>query len=92
MLSQLPTEEAKKKLEASQTNTMPARRASQRSGRVPVRPDIPPLPADKFYAGVQKKRGPVRKPLSEVLRRPQKEVTNPYRSYTVSYKLRVLSY
>ena len=92
MLSQLPTEEAKKKPEASQTNTMPARRASQRSGRVPGRPDIPPLPADKFYAGVQKKREPVRKPLSEVLRHPQKEVTNPYRSYTVSYKLRVLSY
>lgn len=71
---------------------MPARRASQRSERIQVQPDLPPLPADKFYTGIRKKRGPARKPLVEVLRCPPKEVANPYRSYTVSYKLRVLSY
>jgi len=71
---------------------MPASSTRQPCGRVRVYPNIPPLPADKFYAGVKKKRGPTRKPLVEVLRLPSKVVTNPYHSYTVSYKLRVLSY
>ena len=66
---------------------MPARLASQRSGRIHVQPNLPPLPADKFYAAIPKKRGPARKPLVEVLRCPSEEVANPYRSYTVSYKL-----
>ena len=71
---------------------MPARRSNQPSGRVRVYPDIPPVPAEKFYAGVKKKRGPQRKPLAEVLQSAKREVSNPYQSYTVSYKLRVLSY
>jgi len=71
---------------------MPASSTRQPCGRVRVYPNIPPLPANKFYAGVKKKCGPRRKPLAEVLRQPSKEVTNPYCSYTVSYKLRVLSY
>ncbi|RPA95695.1 hypothetical protein L873DRAFT_1296168 [Choiromyces venosus 120613-1] len=61
-------------------------------GRIRVQPDLPPLPADRFYAGVKKKRGPKRKPLTKILRKPKKAAENPYRSYTVSYKLRVLSY
>jgi len=40
----------------------------------------------------QKKKGRNCKPLAEVLRYSQQEVSNLYRSYTVSYKLRVLSY
>jgi len=65
---------------------------SQPSGRIRVQTSIPPLPANRFYAGIKKKRGPKRKPLSELLRAPKQRVENPYRSYTVSFKLRVLSY
>jgi len=92
VLSELQTLEAKKKPETSQTRTMPTRRATQRSGCVPLQPDFPPLLANKFYAGVQQRGGPVRKPLVKGLRHPQKEVANPYHSYTVSYKLCLLSY
>jgi len=52
---------------------------------------IPPLPANRFYAGIKKKRGPKRKPLSKLLQAPKQGVENPHRSYTVSFKLRVLS-
>jgi len=62
-------------------------------GRIKVQPVLPPLPADRFYAGVKKKRGPARKSLTEVLHaQPKRKPGNPYRSYTVSYKLRVLSF
>ena len=53
---------------------MPQRRSNQLSGRIQVRLNLPELPADKFYAGIKKKRGPMRKPLAEVLQRPKKEV------------------
>ena len=57
-----------------------------------VVPNLPPLPADRFYAGIKKKRGPRRKTLAERLQKPERHVENPYWSYTVSYKLRILSY
>lgn len=66
--------------------------APQPCGRTRIQPNLPPLPADKFYAGIKKKRGPKRKPLAEILQKPERRVENPYRSYTVSYKLRILSY
>lgn len=62
------------------------------AGRTKVQPNPEPLPAERFYAGVKKKTGPKRKLLSEKLRAPPKRVDNPYRSYSISYKLRVLSY
>jgi len=64
------------------------------AGRIKVQIDLPALPPTKFYAGIKKKRGPKRKALSETLQKVShlKPVQNPYRSYTVSYKLRVLSY
>jgi len=65
---------------------------SQPCGRIRVQTVISPLPANRFYAGIKKKRGPKRKPLSELLRASKQGVENPYRSYTVSFKLRVLSY
>lgn len=71
---------------------MPARQSNQPSGRVCLYPDLPRLHADKFYAGVKTKRGPKCKSFADVLQCPKKQVSNPYRSYTVRYKLRVLSY
>lgn len=72
------------------------RNASQKklAGRIKVQVDLPGLPPTKFYAGIKKKTGPKRKPLAEALQTVshRKPVQNPYRSYTVSYKLRVLSY
>jgi len=62
------------------------------AGRTKVQPVLEPLSTDRFYAGVRRKPGPKRKPLAEGLRSPPKRVENPYRTYTVSYKLRVLSY
>ena len=62
------------------------------AGRTKVQPILEPLPAERFYAGVKKKTGPKRKLLSEKLRAPPKRVDNPYCSYTINYKLRVLSY
>ena len=53
---------------------------------------LEPLSTDQFYAGVQRKPDPKRKPLAEGPRSPPKRVENPYRTYTVSSKLRVLSY
>jgi len=67
---------------------MPAKAA----GRTKVRPVLAPLPANRFYAGIKKKSGPKRQLLSEKLRAPPRPVENPYQSYTVSYRLRVLSY
>ena len=66
--------------------------APKPSGRIRVHPVLPPLPAERFYAGVKKKPGPKRKQLTEGLRLAPQQVENPYRSYRVSYKLRVLSY
>ena len=60
--------------------------------RVKVRPVLTPLPANQFYAGIKKKLGPKRKLLSDKLRVPPSPVENPYRSYTISYRLRVPSY
>jgi len=68
------------------------RMPNQPCGRIRVQPDLRPLPAGKFYAGIKKKRGSKRKPLTEILQRPTKVAENPYRSYTIKYKLRVLSY
>jgi len=64
------------------------------SGRVKVQPILPPLSADKFYAGIRKRRGPKRKQLTDCPPKQQKRPTggNLYRSYTISYKLRVLAY
>jgi len=56
------------------------------AGRIKVQIDLPALPPTKFYAGIKKKGGPKRKPLSETLQKVShlKPVQNPYRSYTVS--------
>ena len=62
------------------------------SGRIQVQPILEPLPEYRFYAGIMKKPGPKRKGLSEALWAPPKPVENPYRSYTIGYKLRILSY
>ncbi|RPA99256.1 hypothetical protein L873DRAFT_1843781 [Choiromyces venosus 120613-1] len=62
------------------------------AGRIKVQPTLDPLPAERFYAGIKKKPGPKRKLLSEQLRVVPKPVENRYRSYSISYKLRVLSF
>jgi len=51
----------------------------KRAGRTKIKPVLEPLPADRFYAGVKKKSGPVRKKLAERLRAPPKRVDNPYK-------------
>lgn len=52
-----------------------------------------PLDPGEFYAGVKKRPGPKRKSIAEKKLAPPKPVlTNPHRSYTAQYKLRVLSY
>ena len=71
--------------------TMPPKPAKP-AGRSKVQPVLEPLSTDRFYAGVKRKTGPKRKALSERQQSPPKRVENPYRTYTVSYKLRVLSY
>ncbi|RPA91058.1 hypothetical protein L873DRAFT_1848493 [Choiromyces venosus 120613-1] len=60
--------------------------------RCKVRTILKPFPANAFYAGIKKKPGLKRKLLSEKARTPPKPVENLYRSYDVSYKLRILSY
>ena len=64
------------------------------SGRVKVQPILHPLSAEKFYAGIRKQRGPKRRQLTDCPPKQQKQPTgrNPYRFYTISYKLRVLAY
>lgn len=62
------------------------------AGRIKVRPVLEPLSTNRFYAGIRQKPGPKRKLLAQQLRSLPKRVENPYRTYTVSYKLRVLSY
>jgi len=62
------------------------------SGRIQVPTILEPIPANRFYARVKKRPGPKGKGLSEALRAPPKPVENPYRSYTIRYKLRILSY
>ena len=57
-----------------------------------MHPILPALSTERFYAGVKKKPGPKRKQLAESLRAAPRRVEYPYRSYKVSYKLRVLSY
>ncbi|RPA95486.1 hypothetical protein L873DRAFT_1812809 [Choiromyces venosus 120613-1] len=59
--------------------------------RIKVEPTLDPLPAKRFYAGIKKKPGPKRKLLSEQLRVALKPFENPYQSYSISYKLQVLS-
>ena len=61
------------------------------AGRTKVQPTLVPLPADRFYAGIKRKSGPKRKLLSQKLGVGLKRVDNPYRSYSVSDKLQVLS-
>lgn len=51
-----------------------------------------PIPPGGFYAGVRKRPGPKRKPVSERQLNPPPPVKNQNRPYTVRYKLRVLSY
>jgi hypothetical protein len=53
---------------------------------------LPPLAPGRFYAGVKKKPGPKRQKLSKSLRKPPPPVGSTRRSYTINYKLRVLSY
>jgi len=65
---------------------------SQRCGRIRVQTCLPPLPAERCYAGVKKKTGPKRKPLTLLLRVEGRKVENPYHSYTVNFKLHILSY
>jgi len=62
------------------------------AGSSKVQPVLEPLSTDRFYAGVERKPGPKRKALSERQQSLPKRVENPYPRYTVSYKLRVLSY
>ena len=62
------------------------------AGRTPVQPVLKPLSTDRFYAGVRRKRGPKRKALSGGVGSAPKGVESAYRTYTISYKIRVLSY
>lgn len=72
---------------------MPAKDETKISGRLKVQPTLPPLPANRFYAGIKRKPGPKRQRLADVLQKYKKPPTgNPYRSYTIGYKLRVLSF
>jgi len=61
-------------------------------GWVKVQVALPPLPADSFYARIKKRTGAKRTQLAEVLHVPQKKSQSHHRSYTVGYKLQVLSY
>jgi hypothetical protein len=45
-----------------------------------------------FYAGVKKRPGPRKRPISEKALAPPRPIQTPHRSYTVKFKLRVLSY
>ena len=71
---------------------MPPKASNKQAGRKRVRVVLPPLPADRFYAGVKKRPGPKRRPIADAPHAPPKPVESRYRSYTVSYKLRILSY
>src|SRR5437660_1711769 len=72
---------------------MPAKDETKISGRIKVQTALPPLPANRVYAGIKRKRGPKRKPVLEALQKHRKPLTgNPYRSYTINYKLRILSF
>lgn len=51
-----------------------------------------PARSDKFYAGVKKRPGPKRRPIAEQQLAFPRAVKYTKRSYTVKYKLRVLSY
>ena len=70
----------------------PRRRARQGTARVRVVIQLPELPAGRFYAGEKRKPGPKRRLLAAQLRTSPKAVQQPRRSYTVNYKLRVLSW
>ncbi|RPA96987.1 hypothetical protein L873DRAFT_1810496, partial [Choiromyces venosus 120613-1] len=54
--------------------------------------NLPPLPSNCFYARIKKKTGPKQKSLSEVLCKRKEPTNNLHRTYTVNYKLRILSY
>lgn len=69
-----------------------ALKTNKAAGRKIVKVILPPLPADRFYAGVKKRPGPKRSSVADAPHVPPKPVERRYRSYTVSYKLRVLSY
>jgi len=70
----------------------PRRRAQQSTARIRVAPQLPELPAGRFYAGERRKPGPKRKLLAKQLRSTPPAVKQPRRSYTVNYKLCVLSW
>ena len=70
----------------------PRMRVPQGTARVRVAVQLPELPAEGFYTGGKRKLGPKRKPLAEQLRTSPLAVKPPRRSYTVNYKLRVLSW
>lgn len=67
-------------------------KTNKAAGRKIVKVILPPLSADRFYAGVKKRPGPKRSSVADAPRVPPKPVESRYCSYTVSYKLRVLSY
>ena len=78
---------------ALQTTTKQmAPKTNKAAGQKIVKVILPPLPADRFYAGVKKRPGPKRSSVADAPRIPPKPVESRYRSYTVSYKLRILSY
>jgi len=70
----------------------PRRRAQQGTARVRVTVQLSELPAGRFYAREKRKPGPKRKLLAKQLRTSPPAVQQPRRSYTVNYKLRVLSW
>jgi hypothetical protein len=67
-------------------------KSNKLAGRKKVDVVLPPLSADRFYAGIKKKPGPKRRAIIEVSRVAPKPVGSRHCSYSVSYKLRVLSY
>ena len=72
---------------------MPQRgQASRGSAHSKVHITLPELPASKFYAGESTKRGPKRKFLANRSRAAPSAVSSSRKSYTINYKLRVVSW
>jgi len=91
-VSQLCENEKREENERFKDQKMPSRSSNLPCGRIHIQSNLPALPADPFYAGIKKKPGPKRRPLSVALLKPKNPTLNPHRSYTVNYKLRILSY
>ena len=62
------------------------------SARSKVMVSLPEHPAGKFYAGEKKKPGPKRNLLKVSIRATPNAIQNPRKSYTINYKLWVLSW